>query len=226
MNRVTLIAFILVILGIGGGVSWYLIDTSRQVLGVPAPVASTTPEVNESLAIYTSGPYGFSIFYPEASDVSYVFDTSYHLGSAWRVHALPEAVGSPVLSIVPYHVLSEDSYPRYYNAMVRIGASADPAEVARCEKPVQAQGESQLQSVVINGHSWSVFSFQDAGMMQYAQGVSYRTLFEGKCIAMEKVRTGSNYQEGPASPKDVSQDTLDAEYAKLEAIVQAFSFAR
>lgn len=225
MNRLTLIAFVLVILAIGGGAAWYLTVSSRDALGTAEP-APATPQMDEGLAIYTNGPYGFSVFYPEASAVSYTFDPQYHLGSAWRANALPESEGTPVVSIVPYSVSRDASYPRYYTAMVRIGASSDPDELARCEERADEQGETQLPDAIINGHAWKAFSFQSAGMMQYAEGVSYRTVYEGKCIAMEKVRTGSNYREDVRREDDIPQETLDAEYAKLGAIVQSFAFAR
>ena len=225
MNRLTYIVFALLILVIGGGAAWYLVDSRNDVLGIPQPTATSTPEIHEGLAIYTNGSYGFSVFYPDSSDVAYEFDPSYHLGSAWRANALPEASGVPIVSIVPYHTESESSYPRYFNAMVRIGASVDPAELARCEKPSLDQGETELADVTIGGRTWKAFSFQDAGMMQYASGISYRTVFEDKCIALEKVRTGSSYREEP-SANDIPEETLDREYDALTAIVESFTFAR
>lgn len=225
MNRLILILFVLLILGIGGGTWWYLVDSRNDAFGPTDATGAPMPEVREGLAIYTNGSYGFSIFYPESAEVSYSFDPGYHLGSLWRANALPDAQGTPLVSIVPYHVESETAYPRYFNAMVRIGASADPAELARCEAPAADQGEVDLGNVTIGGRSWSSFSLQDAGMMQYASGVSYRTVSEGKCIAMEKVRTGSSYRE-ETTAQDIPQETLDAEYAALASIVESFSFAR
>lgn len=225
MNRITLIVFVVLILAIGAGAAWYLVDSRNDAFGTPTQAPVATPEVHEGLAIYSNGSYGFSVFYPDSAEVSYSFDPSYHLGSAWRANALPEVPGTPIVSIVPYHTESESSYPRYFNAMVRIGASTDPKELARCEKPAKEQGETDLGSVTIGGRDWHSFSFESAGMMQYANGISYRTVFEGKCIALEKVRTGSSYRDEP-NASDIPQETLDAEYAALSSIVESVTFAR
>ncbi len=225
MNRLTILLFVLAIVAIGGGVTWYLIDSRNDAFGKPE-TATSTPDIHEGLAIYTNGPYGFSLFYPEAAAVSYDFDTSYHLGSSWRANALPEGTGTPIVEIVPYAVKSEDSYPRYFNAMVRIGASTDPKEVARCEVAGKDEGETELPDAVIGGRTWKAFAFQSAGMMQYASGVSYRLLSEDTCIAMEKVRTGSSYREDAPTDHDIADATLDAQYEALSSIVESFTFAR
>lgn len=226
MNRLPFILFAIGIIAIGGGAAWYLVDTRNDAFG-PAPVATTTPaEVHEGLAIYTNGPYGFSIFYPESAEVEYGFDAGYHLGSSWRANALPDAEGTPIVAIIPYAIRSENTYPRYFNAMVRIGASSGPEEIARCERADETIGETTLPDKTIGGRVWKAFSFQSAGMMQYAIGVSYRTLYEDRCIALEQVRTGSSYREDAPSPADVADAALLAEYDALSQIVESFSFAR
>lgn len=225
MNRLIFVLFLIGIIAIGSGATWYLVDTRNEAFG-PSIAATSTPQIEEGLAIYSNGPYGFTIFYPQNAEVSYTFDSSYHLGTAWRANALPESDGTPIVSIVPYHSESTDSYPRYFNAMVRIGSSVDPVEIARCEEVALEQGEVALPDVVIGTMPWKAFSFQSAGMMQYANGVSYRTIHEGRCIALEKVRTGSSYREDAPSEKDVSDDVLLKEYEALSSIVESFSFAR
>jgi len=224
MNRLTLILFFLALIGIGGGVAWYLVDSRNDAFSMNAPITVPAPEINEGLSMYTNGTYGFSIFYPEPSDVRYVFDSSYHLGSLWRANALPEQGGQPLVAIVPYHTKSEDSYPRYFSAMVRIGVSYDALDVARCEEPSTEQGEVTLPDALIGGRVWKAFSFQSAGMMQYVEGVSYRVLLEGRCLALEKIKTGSIYRD-QANERDIPKATLDAEYAKLDSVVESFTFA-
>jgi hypothetical protein len=56
--------------------------------------------------------------------------------------------------------------------------------------------------------------------------VSYRTLHEGKCVALEKIATGSHYREDPKSEKDITDAILEAHYVELDQIVQSFTFAR
>jgi len=225
MNRLAFVLFLIGIIAIGGGATWYLVDTRNDAFGPPI-VATSTPHIEEGVAIYSNGPYGFTVFYPQDAEVSYTFDASYHLGTNWRANALPEADGTPIVSITPYRTESENSYPRYFNAMVRVGASADPLEVKRCEVASVEQGETVLPDAVIGSKTWKAFSFESAGMMQYAKGISYRTIHEGRCIALEKVRTGSSYREDAPSEKDVSDDVLSEEYEALSRIVESFSFAR
>lgn len=225
MNRLSFVLFLIGIIAIGGGAAWYLVDTRNEAFGPPT-VATSTPQIEEGLAIYTNGPYGFAIFYPQDAEVSYTFDATYHLGTNWRANALPDSDGTPIVSILPYHTESEDSYPRYFNALVRVGASIDPAEIERCEVVALEQGETSLPDTVIGGRTWKTFAFESAGMMQYAKGVSYRTVHEGRCIALEKVRTGSSYREDTPSEKDISDDILSKEYEALASIVASFSFAR
>ncbi|MES2931412.1 MAG: hypothetical protein V4682_01795 [Patescibacteria group bacterium] len=225
MNRLTFVLFLIGIIAIGGGTAWYLVDTRNEAFGPPT-VATSTPQIEEGVAIYSNGPYGFTIFYPEDAEVSYTFDADYHLGTSWRANALPDADGTPIVSIAPYRTESTDSYPRYFNAMVRIGASIDATELARCEVAAAEQGETALPDMVIGSTTWKVFAFESAGMMQYAKGVSYRTLHEGRCIALEKVRTGSSYREDAPSEKDIPEEMLSGEYEALASIIESFSFAR
>lgn len=222
MNRTTFILFLVLILAIAGSVVWYLVDTRQASL--ERPIATTTaPVLNEGKAIYTNGVYGFTLLYPESAEVEYEFSTAYHIGSSWRTNALPDAQGVPIVAIIPYSVESDHAYPRNFAAMVRIGASEDPKEVAACLKASANQGEVMLPDVSIDGTTFKVFSFENAGMMQYASGVSYRAMHEGKCIAIEKIRTGSSYRE-EASADDIPEDVLAAAYQDLDEIVESFSF--
>lgn len=224
MNRLSFVLFALAILLIGGGAAWYLVDSRNDAFGTQH-TPTIIPDVTVGQAIYTNGTHGFTVFYPENATVDYTFDATYHVGTQWRVNALPEGTGTPLVSFVTYAHESDISYPRYFYAMVRIGASDDPKELARCTHVAKDEGETELADVTINGMIWKAFSFESAGMMQYARGTSYRTEFEGKCIALEKVRTGSSYRE-EASPNDISDSVLDAEYGKLDRIIESFTFAR
>ena len=190
----------------------------------PVSVVEQPGEVG-TFSIYTNGEYGFSVMYPSEALLDEVFDPLYRLPSVWRVNALPNETGTPVLNIVTYDTKSEDSYPRYFITQVRIGVSDDPEEVARCEKQASEQGESQLEDVDLNGTTFKAFSFQDAGMMQYVKGVSYRAVHEGRCVAIEKLQIGSSYRDQP-SEKDIPDESLQAEYADLDMIIRSFSFAR
>lgn len=222
MQRLTFILFGLALLAIAGGTAWYLMDSMKDARRTE-PMATSTPEVSMGQAIYTNGPYGFTMFYPENATVNYGFETSYHLPSVWRANALASTQGNSIVEIVPYTRTSENSYPRYFTAMVRVGASTDPDELAACERATSDQGEVALPDVVINGTTWKAFSFENAGMMQYVRGVSYRTLHEGACIALERIQVGSSYRDVP-SEQDIPDTELQAAYESLTPLIESFSF--
>jgi hypothetical protein len=63
-------------------------------------------------------------------------------------------------------------------------------------------------------------------MMQYAKGVSYRTIHDGACFALEQIETGASYRDDAPSSKDISDTVLQKHYADLATIVQSFSFVQ
>ncbi|MBU2330202.1 hypothetical protein KKG57_01915, partial [Patescibacteria group bacterium] len=65
MNKATFFIFLLLLLGIAGGVAWYLVHTSGVTLRQEENVQIIVPELSESKAIYTNGIYGFTVLYPE-----------------------------------------------------------------------------------------------------------------------------------------------------------------
>jgi hypothetical protein len=205
-------------------------DHAHKAVSTSTSVASTTNPVNTGsapltgLSIYTNGQFGFSIFYPGTLKTEALFDTQYHLPSTWRVNALQNATGTPIISIVGYQTTNTNSFPRYFETEVRVGASADPHELAVCEKP--GNGEASLPDMIINGVTWKAFSLEDAGMMQYLKGVSYRIIHDKTCYALEEIETGSSYRDTATNSADIPQTTLDKHYADLSSIVQSFNFAR
>ncbi len=188
---------------------------------VPAPVSV---EDLSGKSIYASGEYGFTLIYPASSKLGEYNNPSAH--GAWRVNALPESTGITVFDIVTYDTASENSYPRFYRAMVRLGVSEDTGEVAGCEQATPNAGEKALPDIALNGTTWHAFSFEDAAMMQYEKGVSYRVVHEGKCFALEKIALGSSYRDDPESADDIPDSELLAEYAKLDDIIASFAFSR
>lgn len=186
-------------------------------------VATTTPDLT-GRAIYTNGTYGLVVSYPETAQVEEEFFTTYHLTKSWRVNA--ETGGDPIVVIRAYSTESDHSYPRYYHAVVRIGASTDPKELANCERVTPNRGETALPDATFNGTTWKVFSFEQGGMQQYVRGVSYRVIQEDACIAVEKIAAGSSYREDPDSPEDVPDTLLEERYQGLNSIVESVMFAR
>ncbi len=188
----------------------------------PAPEVPEI-ELSDGLSIYTNGEQGFLLAYPEGALVTETFQSS-HLPNIWRSDGQSETSGTPLLSITTYQTQSSNSYPRHFEAVLRIGMSSDPGEASACL--VAQNGEQELPDRVIGGVTWKAFSFGGAAMMKYVKGVSYRTMREGNCYALETIASGSNYREDPSSTNDIADSVLDTEYAKLDTIVDTFRFAR
>jgi hypothetical protein len=226
MNRLLLPLFVFILLGIAGGTAWYLVYSHKEAVGQPAAVATSTDPLFTGDAIYTNGTYGFALRYPEASEVEYSFSPDHQVGTSWRIHAAADSRGTALVSILPFATKSEDSYPRYFYALVRVGVSSDKKELASCTKPAKDQVETALPDEYIGGATWKVFAFEGAATMQYVKGVSYRTVFEGNCYAMEKMVSASNYRDDPVSLKDIPDSELEKHYLELDSIVHSFIFAR
>lgn len=223
-NHRLLIIALIVISGLV--LAWFMIQNERTPVPVVTDTATTTSDQLSGRSIYTNGEYGFIVSYPEAARLEEAFSPEYHLPATWRANALPDGEGAPIAAIVAYSTASDHSYPRHFTAMVRIGASTDADELSRCLDAADEQGEKALPDVNLNSTVWKAFEFGDAAMMQYVKGVSYRTVHEGACIALEKIQSGSSYRDDPVSDEDIADEVLQARYKSLDTIVESFTFAR
>ena len=222
-HRIWIVA---VLLASGLALAWLIAKTPvPPQVEDPRGIATTTPDLT-GRAIYTNGEYGFVISYPETAQITESFVPGYRLPIWWRATADPESKGTLLLQIMSYSTQSDHSYPRYFDALVRVGVSDHPQEVAACERLTPDRAETALADATFGGATWKVFSFGDAGMQQHVKGVSYRTVHEGTCYAVEKIAVGSNYREDPASADDVPDALLDERYQGLDQIVESFTFAR
>jgi hypothetical protein len=62
-------------------------------------------------------------------------------------------------------------------------------------------------------------------MGQYAKGISYRTVHEGACFAIDRFETGASHMDAPTA-SDTPDSTLTAAYDSLDGVVRSFSFAQ
>ena len=220
------------VIGLGAilvaAVLWYGLHEHQPKPTYAGTTATPTDTANEpslaGLSIYTNGQYGFSLIYPGEDKTETIFDSQYHLPATWRINAVPNATGTPLIAIIGYSTKSNTSYPRYFETEVRVGVSADPKEVAACEKV--SDGETVRPDMVINKVTWKTFALQDAGMSQYMSGVSYRTIHDKSCYALEQIQTGSSYRDEKPNAADIPDTVLSEKFNALNTIVQSFSFAK
>ena len=178
-----------------------LVLTNHQAAPVPVSTiaSSTLPLIDPStLSIYTSGTYGFSFFYPATATVTDQFSnstSSSNSGLLWREN--PIAIGTLISRIA------------VGGGEARVGTSASAKEVTSCLKPGPA--EQTLGDTSIGSTTWKAFSFDKLGTDAEQHVLSYRTLHDHACFALETFESST----------DVSTTTQSA----LNGIVQSFTFA-
>lgn len=181
---------------------------------------------------YVNKEYGFEIRYPSNFTATTTFQRYYALGDSWRADALlddnDKSRGESLVSIPVYRVDNHTggayvSYPLYYDAELRIGASSDPKDVQTCLLSTNEILPETGSTEMINGITFSKFIIQNAGMSQYIGGVSYRTIHNNICFAVEQLKAGSSYRDMP-NPKDIPDSVLDSYFNEIPAIIKTFKF--
>ena len=217
------------VIGIGAliviGFIWYGLSGKEPALPEGDSTETALIPVREGSAIYAHGEFSFLILYPESARVEEGSVTAYHLVDLWRDGALSESSGTPIVSFITYTLTNERSYPRYYTTAVRVGVSKDSEELKRCERVDETRGETALPDAVVGDKIFKVFSFHNAGMMQYIKGESYRRLEQGTCYAIERIARGSAYRDDAPSSADTSDAELARHYELTLPIVESFRFA-
>lgn len=154
--------------------------------------------------------------------LSDTFTSFYILPSTRTAEADPASTGKIIVSIISARLENEASYPRYFDTEVRVSISTGTTEVANCTKDTQ---DNAPTSEIINGISFITYPIQDAAMMQYIEGKSYRTIHNGTCFVIEQLKTGSNYKDDKSS-NDIADSVLESYYNDLNAVVASFRFTK
>ncbi len=222
MNKKSIIILrVFIILALAGLIAWifyFLYQIGSE--------ESYSQNSQSGLKVYQNPEYGFEISYPENLIATTTFQSYYHLNSDWRADAFPETSGKGIVSIPVYRIENRGkngefvSYPMYFDAELRIGASSDPKDLEAC---LSAYNETATGTEIIKGITFSKFIIQNAGMMQYVQGVSYRTIHNNVCFALEQLKTGSSYRDVP-NPNDIPDSVLDSYYNQIPSIIKTFEF--
>lgn len=179
-------------------------------------------------AAYVDETYGFRLLYPKDLIPETTFKRFYVLSDMWRARA-PEGedgiglVAIPVFRIDQGGIATGKPYPLYFDAEVRVGVSADANVVKNCFAPDEGYTNQKITDVVINGTSFKKFEFEDAAMMQYMKGESYRTVHNNRCYVVEQLETGSRYRDDSMAT-GTPDSVLNGYYQKAGEIVKTFEF--
>ena len=177
---------------------------------------------------YANREFGFSIRYPGGLAPETDFKRFYALPQTWRLDPPAESTGTMIVAIPVFRidqggVATGKSYPLYFDVEVRIGASDNANDIADCYKPNPGYVNQAPEDAVIRGLHFKKFSFENAAMMQYMKGASYRRIHNNECFAVEVVEAGSRYRDETMTP-GLSDEELGAYYQKAEDIVSTFHF--
>lgn len=206
---------------------WFIMSEQKPV---KQPPVVNIPVVVNPLATYNNSQFGIRFSYPKELIPEETFKQFYALSSNWRAETTPDSKGTPIVAIPVFRidqgsVATGKAYPLYFSAEVRVGASSDKKDVQNCLQNDPGFTDQKSTDVVINGITFKRFEIADAAAMQYVQGLSYRTVHNNTCYAVEQLRAGSSYRDGTMT-QGYSEEQLDAFYQKGDAIVQTFKFTK
>jgi hypothetical protein len=196
--------------------------TSGCSLNKPKDSTSDNTLPKTQLSTYNDDRYGFTISYPMTIIPQKSFEKYYFLSDNWIAGNPQDVSGSPVLSIPVYRVTNEKTFPRYWDVEVRIGINTN--QIYLKTFLTKSYSASQpLRTESINGITFSVFPIEDAGMMQFVSGYSYRTIHNNIGYAIELIKTGSNYRD-TADPNDIAETVLESYFKQTTDILNTFKF--
>ena len=202
-----------------------------------APVTSVTPPKNtppkaapntSGFHSYANAEYNFTIQYPKEVQVRNSFTTFHQIGNNWRLFAGQANQGKPVVELTIFSIdqgsysTGKQKYPLFFTATVRVGVSP---HIKECYTPDAGYTNQKITNVTINGIQFKRFSTSDAGMMQYTQAESYRTIHNNMCYVLEQIKTGSSYRDEKMA-QGISEVTLTDYYNKGADIIKTFKFTK
>lgn len=197
----------------------------------PTTVANTTKvkttPVADGLYGYANSEYNFTLRFPPSVTPQSYFTTFYNLASNWRLNAGQANQGKAVVAF-PVFRLDQGGeakgkiYPLFYVAELRVGVSPN---VKECYATDIGYTNQKITNVTINGVTFKKFSFQDAAMMKYIQGESYRTVHNNMCYVLEQIKHGSSYKD-ETMKSGLSEATLDSYYNTAGKIAKTFKFTK
>lgn len=181
----------------------------------------------DGLSGYANSEYDFTLRFPSSINPRNSFSTFHQIGNNWRINASQVNQGKglvefPIFSVDQGSTATGKSYPLYFIAELRVGVSPNTKE---CYSIDPGYTEQTHTNILINGVTWKKFSWSDAGMMQYMQGESYRTIHNNMCYVMEQVKNGSIYRDENMKT-GISEKTLNDYYGLAGNIAKTFKFTK
>ena len=167
---------------------WLGIDYGKTLVASSTPI--TTPTISTTSGYYSTPSEwqtdqrtdaGFSFSYPLDFSVDDNYGTTQT--TDWRLNSNNE----PGLLLATLSIPSAfEPQTNFAGAKLTIGKSFTKNAVANCLQPDQSGGPATTATTqTINGTNFSVFTFSDAAAGSIYDTMSYRTVQNGACYAIE-----------------------------------------
>jgi hypothetical protein len=194
-------------------------------IGTKPTTSGGTASLGET---YSNATYGFTISYPKELNAQPFNNFNQLNQNDWRYAATLAKRGTPVISIPVVEfsrgngVATNQPYPLFYTAQVRVGVSTDTAQ---CYAKDDGYTNQTVTDVTINGVAFKKFIFGSAATMKYVNGASYRTVRNKMCYVIEAIQNGSSYRDGTMTP-GYTDAQLKAFFDKATLIATTFKFTK
>jgi hypothetical protein len=217
------VVLIILLLVVAAGIfivgTQYFSPTPALVTGVDVtPVSSSTDPYADTTAWQTYANAAFTIKYPADFDSNEV-----HNGTStdWRLNAGSDPGMLDFTLTIPK---AFEPSTNFSDAKLTVGESSNAAAVDGCLAPDASGGPgASMTTRVINGTTFTVFTFSDAGAGNLYDSTSYRTVHMGKCYALEYTIHSTQLANYPPEA-GVKQFDEARVRAVLDRIAGTFSF--
>lgn len=143
----------------------------------PSPPAGPAP-------VFADASIGLRLMPVPGTTLERDFDREYLDTDGWKAFAPGDSEGKPLAALVL------DGSNDLAAAELRIGSSDSLREAARClEPPPEAQGDPD--QVEIGGVAFVHFRAGDAAMSHFLQVEGYRSVRNGRCVAIDLMVSGT-----------------------------------
>jgi hypothetical protein len=222
-NAALVIILVIILILIAGYAGYAYFDTDSGAATSTPPVASSTPEtpvsVDSSWVTEQSAASGFSIAHPPFVQV--VAPDPSVPAQAWRLDA--QSGGALALTLsVPQSFQPQTNFG---DAKLTVGYSTSTQAVKDCYQPLATGGPAQATTTTaIGGIPFTVTSGSDAGAGNRYDSVSYRTVHDGACYAIDYTIHYSVLENYPAD-SGITQFDENQVQTLLQNMVGTFSFS-
>ncbi len=191
------------------------------------PVSTGTGS-SKGFVTYSNKVLGFSVKYPSYVTPRSDFFSFNELGTQWRLYPHLTNQGKAVISFPIFSrnqgtsYTGKEAYPLYYASEVRVGTSDN---TAKCYDKDADFPNQVAESVTINGVAFKRFKSTQTVGTGYVEAESYRTVRNGKCFVIERMKNMSTIKKD-GMKQDITDQTLLSYYTLGDTIIKSFTFTK